>query len=148
MGHEWQRTFAFTRREGAPPDGRAPTPFALDSRPGGGVTRLSVSVGQGCERPSPGDLTDAEWAVMPPLRPSAPRRSRPRVHPIRRVLEARSGYGAAALRSFCLGTIPVDPLLPLPSVEASRPVMVGCTAATVAVISRHLGTGARDYSLV
>src|SRR5688572_12911124 len=36
----------------------------------------------------PGDSTDAEWAVLAPLLPPAPRRSRPRVYAVRHVLDA------------------------------------------------------------
>jgi putative transposase len=36
----------------------------------------------------PSDLTDAEWAVLAPLLPPPPIRSRPRIYPARRVLDA------------------------------------------------------------
>ena len=40
------------------------------------------------DRLYPSDLTDAEWAVLAPLLPTPPARSRPRIYTARRVLDA------------------------------------------------------------
>src|SRR5260370_8194968 len=41
-----------------------------------------------CELTYPSDVTDAEWAVLEPLVTPTTRRGRPRLHPLRRILNA------------------------------------------------------------